>query len=265
MFENLYTTKMSANKKTLQNRFEKIRSESGPISNAFSIAILILILMTLLYAHVVTAAMNEREEIYSTNDNDKETIISYLPPKNSERKLPQKDIQNFSAPQPVSYDKDKKSQSTGAGSGENITGQRDIKSSAVADELYVGIEQIIMPDINSDEIQNELQNNGITHSQSETVDLKTNYTVNDISADNTKVTADENGNISIYMSVESDNLFNVKITDAETNENVEQTTILANNDNIYTFLGFEKGKSYNVEVTSRTQKDWDISGNYILY
>ena len=32
MLENLYTTKMSANKKTLQNRFTKIRSKSGRIS-----------------------------------------------------------------------------------------------------------------------------------------------------------------------------------------------------------------------------------------
>ena len=32
MFENLYTTKMSANKKTLQNRFTKIRRGSGRIS-----------------------------------------------------------------------------------------------------------------------------------------------------------------------------------------------------------------------------------------
>ena len=32
MFENLYTTKMSANKKTLQNRFTKIRGGNGRIS-----------------------------------------------------------------------------------------------------------------------------------------------------------------------------------------------------------------------------------------
>ena len=32
MLENLYTTKMSANKKTLQNRFTKIRRKSGRIS-----------------------------------------------------------------------------------------------------------------------------------------------------------------------------------------------------------------------------------------
>ena len=32
MLEHLYTTKMSANKKTLQNRFTKIRRKSGRIS-----------------------------------------------------------------------------------------------------------------------------------------------------------------------------------------------------------------------------------------
>ena len=77
--------------------------------------------------------------------------------------------------------------------------------------------------------------------------------------------ADKNGNISIYMSVELDNLFNVNITDSETGENIEQAVILADNDNIYTFLGYEQGKSYDVEVTSQTQNDWDIKGNYIIY
>ena len=67
------------------------------------------------------------------------------------------------------------------------------------------------------------------------------------------------------MSVEGDNLFDVQITDSETNEDVGQFTILANNDNVYSFLGFEEGKNYDIEVKSKTQNDWDISGNYILY
>lgn len=110
-----------------------------------------------------------------------------------------------------------------------------------------------------------MQANGITHTQSTPVDLEQNYIVNELKENKTQVTADANGNISIYMSVESDNLFDVQITDSETNEDVGQFTILANNDNVYSFLGFEEGKNYDIEVESKTQNDWEINGNYILY
>ena len=263
MLENLYTTKMSANKKSLKNRFAKIRSESGRIANAFSVTMLILILTTILYTAVVMAAMNEQKKIHSANNNDSiKTIISYLPQKNS-----QKSMQNSPTEQPdFCYEKSKTElQSANSDSTGSITDKKGIKSSSVSDELYVGLEQIILPDINSAKIQKELQNNGIISSKNESADLKKEYIVSDFPVGKAKVNADENGNISIYMSVENDNLFNVNITDSETNENVGQATILANNDNIYTFLGFEQGKNYNVEVTSETQNDWDINGSYIIY
>ena len=53
--------------------------------------------------------------------------------------------------------------------------------------------------------------------------------------------------------------------DADTNKNVGSYGVLANNENAYTFMGFEKGKVYNVEVLNKTQGDWDIEGNYIIY
>ena len=53
--------------------------------------------------------------------------------------------------------------------------------------------------------------------------------------------------------------------DADTNKNVGSYGVLANNKNAYTFMGFEKGKVYNVEVLNKTQGDWDIEGNYIIY
>ena len=49
------------------------------------------------------------------------------------------------------------------------------------------------------------------------------------------------------------------------NDISEYNIILANNDNVYSFLGFEEGKNCDIEVKSKTQNDWDISGNYILY
>ena len=68
MLENLYTTKMSANKKTLQNRFTKIRSKSGRISKIMAAVMSCAIAVTMLGATIVMAAVtatyeNQNEQI----------------------------------------------------------------------------------------------------------------------------------------------------------------------------------------------------------
>ena len=57
MLENLYTTKMSANKKILQNRFTKIRSKSGRISKIMAAVMSCAIAVTMLGATIVMAAV----------------------------------------------------------------------------------------------------------------------------------------------------------------------------------------------------------------
>ncbi len=69
MFENLYTTKMSMDKKKLQSRFSKIRSKSGRISKMMSFVMAIFIAATMLCATVVMAALN--------NEENKELITLY--------------------------------------------------------------------------------------------------------------------------------------------------------------------------------------------
>lgn len=71
MFENLYTTKMSANKKTLQNRFTKIRRGNGRISKIMAAVMSIAIAVTMLGATIVMAAVGsdglehwDKNEIY---------------------------------------------------------------------------------------------------------------------------------------------------------------------------------------------------------
>ena len=58
MLENLYTTKMSANKKTLQNRFTKIRSKSGRISKIMAAVMSCAVAVTMLGATIVMAAVS---------------------------------------------------------------------------------------------------------------------------------------------------------------------------------------------------------------
>lgn len=148
---------------------------------------------------------------------------------------------------------------------QNISEKKRIKATSITDELFTGIEQIVLSEYDSRTLQEELNSRGITQSQESSVDLRQSYSEKALTSDKTQVIADENGNISLYMSVNGDNLFDVKITDFETNNDVGQYTILANNSNAYSFLGYEQGKIYNVEVLSKTQGDWDITGSYILY
>jgi len=55
MLENLYTTKMSADKKVLQLRFLKIRSHSGKLSRVLCIALFIILLIVITISSIITA------------------------------------------------------------------------------------------------------------------------------------------------------------------------------------------------------------------
>jgi len=140
-----------------------------------------------------------------------------------------------------------------------------IKSSSVADQPYAGFEHLVLKNADTNKIKQELNKQGIAETKKSSVDLTKNYVVKDYSSEHTKVESDKNGNISLYFSVNSDNLFDVRFYDAETGEDVGSYGILANNENAYTFIGFEKGKTYNVEVQGQTKDDWAIEGNYIIY
>ena len=140
-----------------------------------------------------------------------------------------------------------------------------IKSTIVGDEPYIGFEHLVLKNADTNKIKQELNKQGIVETKKLSVDLTKNYVVKDYSSEQTKVESDKNGNISLYFSVNSDNLFDVRFYDAETGEDVGSYGVLANNENAYTFIGFEKGKTYNVEVQGQTKGDWAIEGNYIIY
>jgi len=140
-----------------------------------------------------------------------------------------------------------------------------IKSTEVGNEPYTGFEHLVLKNADTNKIKQELNKQGIVETKKSSVDLTKNYVVKDYSSEQTKVESDKNGNISLYFSVNSDNLFDVRFYDAETGEDVGSYGVLANNENAYTFIGFEKGKTYNVEVQGQTKDDWAIEGNYIIY
>ncbi len=140
-----------------------------------------------------------------------------------------------------------------------------IKSTEKSNELYAGFEHLTLKNATINKLEQELNKKGINKTKNSAVDLAKNYVVKDYNTENTLVKADENGNITIYFLSESDNLFDVNFYDAQTGENVAGYNVLANNENAYTFIGFEQKKSYNVEVVSKTKNSWVIEGKYIIY
>ncbi len=66
MLENLYTTKMSMDKKKLQNRFTKIRSKNGRISKLMALIIFAVILLVMACVSIIIAANMKSDEYTMT-------------------------------------------------------------------------------------------------------------------------------------------------------------------------------------------------------
>ena len=74
MLENLYTTKMSVDKKKLQNRFLKIRSRGGRLSKMMAIIIFAVILLTMMFATIIIAARVNADKYTMSETEFKEFI-----------------------------------------------------------------------------------------------------------------------------------------------------------------------------------------------
>ena len=67
------------------------------------------------------------------------------------------------------------------------------------------------------------------------------------------------------MELNSGNFMDVTITDSETGKQVIGFGMLAGGKSAYTLLGFDKNKSYNIEIKSVTDDEWNLEGQYIIY
>lgn len=120
-------------------------------------------------------------------------------------------------------------------------------------------------------IRDVLKQDGKLESNASSSDLKQSYIVGSYSYKDNKakkngnVRCDENGNISVYFETNSDNIMGVSISDSATNEPVGSFGVLANNDNVYSFCGLNKDKSYDIEIENKTNGEWAVEGSYIIY
>lgn len=135
----------------------------------------------------------------------------------------------------------------------------------VSMEEYMGFEHKTLKDTNINKMKQTLIRQGNTEVTGNMADLRENYFVGDCTFENTQLIADEEGKVSLFLNVNMDTLFDVHFFEAETKEDVAGYQILANNENAYTFYGFEKGKIYNMQLSPKTKNDWVIEGDYIVY
>ncbi len=76
MFEKIYTTKMSSDKKKLQNRFAKIRSKAGRLSKLMSFIVLLVIALLISFITIIIAN-NTNKENPAPPENSTEDIKNY--------------------------------------------------------------------------------------------------------------------------------------------------------------------------------------------
>lgn len=283
------TTGMTGNMKTLKKRFVMIKNKTKVSRKVavISVILAIVILSTTVFASGMLNGVFIKEDNKSITESDTELVTEkgfnmlFVGSDNNDR------ADTIHNDTPL-YKNDSVSQSAKKGEYNNIiedkktvnetnstktvvndsiekTTYSKIKSSEISSELYGGFEQVVLKNADTDKIKQKLNEQGITETNKSSVNLTENYVVKDYNSEQTKVESDKNGNISLYFSVNSYNLFDVRFYDDETGEDVGSYGVFANNENAYTFIGFEKEKTYNVEVQSQTKEDWNIDGNYIIY
>ncbi len=146
-----------------------------------------------------------------------------------------------------------------------------VKSNERSEIPYGGFQLLTLENADIETMQALLNRNGFIQGGQHFTNLSESYIVNDYSFEddlryeNTGITCDANGNISVYFAVNSDNLVDISFFDSETKENVGSYLVLANNENAYSFLGFDQNKTYDINIQGKTQGTWQIDGEYLVY
>ncbi len=153
-----------------------------------------------------------------------------------------------------------------AGTKTNLSKYKSVEKS---DMLYEGFYNLEPEGINADILSQELENSKLTNT-AVGADLKENYIKGNYTSTPDGVTVpsvmcDENGNISLYISLNTDSLFEVNVFDNETEDNVYGCMVLATGKNAYSFMGFEHGKKYDISFKELTKGQWKTEGTYIIY
>ncbi len=131
--------------------------------------------------------------------------------------------------------------------------------------------QMEYENISIDIIKDVLFGQGVTYDTGDRLELSKEFAIKDfsyndnLSSEIKNVVCDANSNISLYFQLNTECFVWVSFYDAESGEKLTTTGILANSKNVYSFIGCDKSKSYDIKIESPLGGTWEISGQYIIY
>ncbi len=135
----------------------------------------------------------------------------------------------------------------------------------------ISAKQMEYENISIDVIKGVLLSQGVTNNSGDSLKLSREFAIKDFSFNDNlvseikNVACDENSNISLYFQLNADCFVWVSFYDAESGDLLTNSGILANSKNVYSFLGCDKSKRYDIKIASPLEDSWEISGQYIIY
>ena len=136
----------------------------------------------------------------------------------------------------------------------------EIKKNTASDDTYVNMEIVEFSEKKSADAMTALiEQSGISYMKGEfNFEDGTKKLV-------TGIKPDENGNITLHLSSEANEIIQIDFWEAESQKGVWGVSVPADGGRAYTFTGFEKDKEYTIRLYSPAKENWKIDSNYIIY
>ena len=145
----------------------------------------------------------------------------------------------------------------------SIDEEIQIKTTSTSDKPYIVMSLLnLKSNVNLDVIENNLNQSGITNSESDYANLDNNYLLRNCkSGDNINTQCDSNGNITMYFHSNEKDYVDITFTESQTGDYVAGYGVMPDTSKTFTFMGFEQDKQYNIQLQERIEDDI----NYIVY
>ncbi len=136
----------------------------------------------------------------------------------------------------------------------------EIKKNTASDDTYVNMEIVEFSEKkDADAMTALIEKSGISY-------IKGEFNFKDGTKKVvTGIKPDENGNITLHLNSEADEIIQIDFWESESQKGVWGVRIPADGGRAYTFTGFEKGKEYSIRLYSPAKENWKIDSDYIIY
>ena len=147
--------------------------------------------------------------------------------------------------------------------GEYVNPEFKIKAEEESKNADITLSHLTLaPESDIASIEQTLNNSGITISKDSHIDLSKSYIPGKCTdGDSITASGDTNGNITFYFDANVNDYIDIVFSDKQTGAVVAEYGVMPDSAKAYSFMGFEKGKSYNIELQEHIKPDI----NYLVY